>query len=135
MNTQYEPFDLARAKDGEPIMTRGGLNVIEWHYFQNLKDKYPIAALIEGDSEFGAYTSNGLFDDSDLSPNTLVMKPKAPILRYCVIEMYPHLKYPADQIKIHANCATREEAEKEKDLWQTRCRDLKYFIAEIYVPQ
>ena len=135
MNTQqYEPFDLARAQAGEPIMTRGGLNVIEWHYFQNLKDKFPIAALIEGDSEFGAYTLNGLYDGIGFSQNTLVMKPKAPVLRYCVIEMYP-TNFPEDDLKIRGKFPTIEEAEKEKDLWQTRCRDLKYFIAEIYVPQ
>lgn len=71
---RLEPFDLERAKAGEPVCTRDGKDVRILCYDRN-KDFYPIVALMGSDESLMTYTSNGKYNKAVESSNTdLMMK-------------------------------------------------------------
>jgi len=76
MKVNFKPFDLEAAKNGEPVMTRGG-GTVEIISFDLNHEFRKIAAIItkpSGEQYADTYTLNGSKDVGDYkSPNTLVM--------------------------------------------------------------
>ena len=81
MNTkpQPQPFDLQAALDGAPIMTRDGINVRGWHYFDKVQVDFPIIAFLDDDepTEYDI-VGNCAHSSADNRSLDLVMKPKEP---------------------------------------------------------
>ena len=42
------PFDLQKAIEGHPLVTRDGRHVQEFHYFEKVNEGYPIVIVISG---------------------------------------------------------------------------------------
>ena len=59
-----KPFELSLACKGEPLVTRNGKKVSQFHYFDAPNSEYQIYAVIEG--EIYSFTKNGKFHDDDL---------------------------------------------------------------------
>ena len=71
---RLEPFNLERAKAGEPVCTMDGKDVRILCYDRN-KDFYPIVALMGSDESLMTYTPNGKYNKDVESSNTdLMMK-------------------------------------------------------------
>ncbi|KVQ85528.1 hypothetical protein WK07_04320 [Burkholderia multivorans] len=64
-----KPFDLEAAKRGEPLVTRDGRKVQEFHYFAT-RDDWRVCAVIHGDmiccGDDGRFSLYGRDDPSDL---------------------------------------------------------------------
>jgi len=69
-------FDLNKAIAGEPIFTRSGLPVQEFHYFEEVTTEWSVFAVVDG--TVNAYTKDGRFNPSQSptkdSPLDLMMK-------------------------------------------------------------
>jgi hypothetical protein len=70
-----KPFDLAKAKAGEPLVTRNGRAVSEFYHFLTSTDRYPCVAIIDG-VRFSLTTDGCEYKDSGESPRDLFMAPK-----------------------------------------------------------
>lgn len=85
-----KPFDLERAKKGEPVITRDGRNVRIICFDHKSVDKsYTIVATIYNDDceEFQTYRNDGRFNyDNRDSYRDLFMKPVIKTYHYCIYE-------------------------------------------------
>lgn len=70
-----EPFDLARAMAGEPIVTRDGRKARFVGYVPEFSPERQIAVAIDGASGFNEYYKDGRYF-SGAGPNDLFMAPK-----------------------------------------------------------
>lgn len=70
-----EPFDLARAMAGEPIVTRDGRKAKFVGYVPEFSPERQIAVAIDGASGFDEYYKDGRYFH-DAGPNDLFMAPK-----------------------------------------------------------
>ena len=78
-----KPFNLEAAIAGEPVETRAGNKVTEFHYFATDKGDYPITAVISGKK--CGYTKEGsFFTDGACDKRDLVMTPKKRQVWHCV---------------------------------------------------
>ena len=78
-----KPFNLEAAIAGEPVETRAGNKVTEFHYFATDKGNYPITAVISGYREI--YTKRGNFLADDVCDmRDLVMSSKKRKAWHCV---------------------------------------------------
>ena len=68
-----KPFDLEKTLAGAPVFTRDGRRVLEIHCFEKFNGKYPLYALIEGDTIPISYTKDGLYAIGGDTCNDLVM--------------------------------------------------------------
>jgi len=70
-----KPFDLEAAKRGEPLMTRDGRAVSEFHRFETLRSSiYSCMAIVDGESV--SYTDGGQFHRNREDKSDLFMAPK-----------------------------------------------------------
>lgn len=70
-----KPFCLAKAKAGEPLVTRDGRAVTDFHHFPTCNSYYQCMAVIDG--ERFSHTTNGHeYRDASESPRDLFMAPK-----------------------------------------------------------
>jgi hypothetical protein len=80
MENQLIPFDLQKAIDGEPVITRDGRAVTELHYFKSADVGFPIYTVINGavcrHNLSGDYSETNCYDARDL-----FMAPK-PVVKY-----------------------------------------------------
>ena len=72
MKTNIIPFSLQKALEGEPILTRDGRAVTEWHYFKSVTTEWSVFAVLDG--QVTAYTKDGRFSTTHKNPLDLVMK-------------------------------------------------------------
>lgn len=57
-----KPFNLQKAIDGKPIVTRDGKKVLDFHYFKNCVQYRQCVVVIEGNSgSLSEYDCNGRF--------------------------------------------------------------------------
>jgi hypothetical protein len=98
-------FDLNKAIAGEPIFTRDGRRVTEWHYFKGVMTEWSVFAMVNG--QVNAYTKDGRFNPSHSptkdSPLDLVMK--API-----IEKWINVYHKSDKLYLGMHFNTEGEA-------------------------
>ncbi|VBQ81196.1 hypothetical protein [Burkholderia pseudomallei] len=72
-----KPFDLEAAKRGEPMITREGRAVTEFHHFTTIEGEYPCVAIIDGESN--TYGLNGKYwgnDTENYNRRDLFMAPR-----------------------------------------------------------
>jgi hypothetical protein len=70
-----KPFDLKAAKRGEPLVTRAGKKVEEFHHFESCRDtEYACIAVIDGERE--SFNIEGRFHRGVESEADLLMAPK-----------------------------------------------------------
>jgi hypothetical protein len=102
----WQPFNLQKAITGEPIFTRKGIAIQEWHYFESVTTTHwSVFAVVDG--QVTAYTKEGRFNSSESptkdSPLDLMMK--API-----IEKWMNLYHKGDKLYLGMHFNTEEEA-------------------------
>ena len=78
-----KPFNLEAAIAGEPVETRGGGKVTEFHYFATDKGDYPITAIISG-RKCGYTKAGSFFTDGACDNRDLVMAAKKRHAWHCV---------------------------------------------------
>jgi len=69
-----KPFDLEGAKRGEPLMTRDGRAVAEFHHFKTIRSVYCCTTIIDGEPV--SYTDGGQFHRNREDKSDLFMAPK-----------------------------------------------------------
>jgi hypothetical protein len=69
-----KPFNLEAAKRGEPIITRNGGMVTEFHHFKTEGSKKPCIAIIDGMPHW--FGKDGVWIDDEDSAEDLFMAPK-----------------------------------------------------------
>lgn len=74
MSKTLKPFDLEAAKRGEPLVTRDGRAVSEFHHFTTEATNKPCIAIINGNVSWTR--TNGLVGDGYQEDNDLFMAPK-----------------------------------------------------------
>lgn len=74
--SEPEPFDLARAKAGEPIVTRDGRKVRFLAHAPELEDLNRVVVAIEGDRSAESFYENGCYIFDEDWANDLFMAPK-----------------------------------------------------------
>ncbi|MCE5180581.1 MAG: hypothetical protein LLG15_02150 [Betaproteobacteria bacterium] len=52
-----KPFNLEKALAGEPVVTRDGIPVTDFHYFEREKSVFKVCALVDGIVE--RFTADG----------------------------------------------------------------------------
>lgn len=72
--TKLIPFDLEKAINGEPLITRDGRNVDEFYYFKTSKSNQPLKAVING--TIYEYSLDGKYVTEIICNHDLFMKPK-----------------------------------------------------------
>ena len=100
-----KPFNLEAAVAGEPVETRAGNKVTEFHYFATDKGDYPITVVITGSkrgyTKEGGFLADGMYDMRDL-----VMSSKKHKAWHCVC------MYQGKLIVPQLWCETEEELRK-----------------------
>jgi hypothetical protein len=94
-------FNLKKALAGEPVFTRDGRQVTEFHYFESATSEWVLFAVVKG--EVTAYTKNGKYSNTHKSPKDLMMK--API-----IETWINVYHLGNNIYLGMQFDSEEEA-------------------------
>ncbi len=83
---KLKPFDLEAAKRGEPLVTRDGREVTEFHHFETEVREDPCAAIIGGRATW-VHTDGRYYRDGNQHPYDLFMAPRK-VTRW--VNLYPY---------------------------------------------
>ena len=65
-----------------PLVTRDGRKILDFHYFKNVKELYPIIAVVDGESSIRSYTEIGRCFRSETESKTDLLMYEEPKTYY-----------------------------------------------------
>lgn len=98
------PFNLEEAIQGKPLVTRDGRKILDFHYFKDVKELYPIIAVVDGESSIRSYTEIGRCFRSETESKTDLLMYEEPKTYYANVYRY------SDEMILTSNGILSKEA-------------------------